>query len=316
MNGGFQQMVFKNISIKKKRKRGDDYNNIAGYAFISPWLIGFFLFTIFPMGASLVLSFTKYDLLSSPKWIGLENYINIFTNDERFISAIKATFYYVFTAIPLRLIFALFVAMLLVKDRKLVSVYRASYYIPSLIGGSVAVAVMWRQLFGSSGALNSILLDLGLIESPIGWLGNPKTAIWTLILLAVWQFGSPMLIFIAGLKQIPDSYYEAASIDGANNWQKFTKITIPTLTPIIFFNFIMQLISGFMAFTESYLITEGGPFDKTLFYAVYLFEKAFVFYDMGYASALAWILLLIMGVFTALIFKSSNYWVYYESKGD
>lgn len=304
-------------ALARKRRRGvKDYDNLAGYAFISPWLIGFILFTIFPMGLSFVLSFTQYDLLSAPKWIGLENYINIFINDDRFISALKATFSYVFAAIPLRLIFALFVAMLLVKDRRLVSGYRAAYYIPSLIGGSVAVAVMWRQLFGANGAINSVLIELGLMEKGISWVGNPNTALWTLILLAVWQFGSPMLIFIAGLKQIPDSYYEAASIDGANGWQKFTKITLPSLTPIIFFNFLMQIISGFMAFTESYLITGGGPFDRTLFYAVYLFEKAFKFYDMGYASALAWILLVIMGVFTAIIFKTSNYWVHYESEGE
>lgn len=304
-------------ALARKRRRGvKDYDNLAGYAFISPWLIGFILFTIFPMGLSFVLSFTQYDLLSAPKWIGLENYINIFINDDRFISALKATFSYVFAAIPLRLIFALFVAMLLVKDRRLVSGYRAAYYIPSLIGGSVAVAVMWRQLFGANGAINSVLIELGLMEKGISWVGNPNTALWTLILLAVWQFGSPMLIFIAGLKQIPDSYYEAASIDGANGWQKFTKITLPSLTPIIFFNFLMQTISGFMAFTESYLITGGGPFDRTLFYAVYLFEKAFKFYDMGYASALAWILLVIMGVFTAIIFKTSNYWVHYESEGE
>lgn len=308
-------VIRKNIN-KKNLKTKNEYNNIAGYIFISPWLIGLILFTIFPMGASLMLSFTKYDLLSAPKWVGFENYRNIFTNDERFISALNATFKYVFSAIPLRLIFALFVAMLLVRNRKMTSVYRALFYIPSLIGGSVAVAVMWKQLFGVRGALNSILIKLGIIEKGIGWLGNPGTAMWTLVLLAVWQFGSPMLIFIAGLKQIPESYYEAASIDGANSWCKFFRITLPSLTPIIFFNFIMQTISGFMAFTESYLITGGGPFDKTLFYAVYLFEKAFVFYDMGYASALAWILLLIIGVFTALIFKSSNYWVFYESKGE
>lgn len=309
-------MTSEKFLAKKKRKGVKDYDNLAGYAFISPWLIGFILFTIFPMGLSFVLSFTQYDILSAPKWIGLENYINIFINDDRFISALKATFSYVFAAIPLRLIFALFVAMLLVKDRRLVSGYRAAYYIPSLIGGSVAVAVMWRQLFGANGAINSVLIELGIIEKGISWVGNPKTALWTLILLAVWQFGSPMLIFIAGLKQIPDSYYEAASIDGANNWQKFIRITIPSLTPIIFFNFLMQTISGFMAFTESYIITEGGPFDRTLFYAVYLFQKAFEFYDMGYASALAWVLLVIIGIFTAIIFKTSNYWVHYESEGE
>lgn len=309
-------MLSRKVMAKKKVKGVDDYNNIAGYAFISPWLIGFILFTIIPMILSLILSFAQYDLLSPPKWIGLENYRTMFTNDERFINALKATFSYVLLAIPLRLVFALFIALLLVKDRKLVAGYRAAYYIPSLIGGSVAVAVVWRQLFGINGAINSILIKLGVMNKEFSWIGNPKTALWTLILLAIWQFGSPMLIFIAGLKQIPTSYYEAASIDGANEWQKFIRITIPSLTPIIFFNFLMQTISGFMAFTESYLITEGGPFDKTLLYAVYLFEKAFAFYDMGYASALAWVLLIIIGIFTVIIFKTSDRWVYYESKGE
>jgi multiple sugar transport system permease protein len=154
------------------------------------------------------------------------------------------------------------------------------------------------------------------LDKQISWIGNPNTALWTLVLLAVWQFGSPMLIFLAGLKQIPSSYYESASIDGANGIQQFTKITLPMLTPIIFFNLVMQIISGFMAFTESYIITQGGPFDRTLFYALYLFQQGFQFYNMGYACALAWVLLLIMGAFTAIIFKSSNYWVYSESKGE
>jgi multiple sugar transport system permease protein len=305
-------------TVKNKRKsiNKSDYNNLAGYAFISPWLIGFIIFTVFPMLMALYFSFTKYDVLSTPEWIGLENYKTMFTSDDRFRLALGVTFKYVFTAIPLRLIFALFVAMLFVKNRKLVPLYRTVYYLPSIIGGSVAVAVMWRQLFGVNGALNGVLSSLGLLDKQISWIGNPNTALWTLVLLAVWQFGSPMLIFLAGLKQIPSSYYESASIDGANGIQQFTKITLPMLTPIIFFNLVMQIISGFMAFTESYIITQGGPFDRTLFYALYLFQQGFQFYNMGYACALAWVLLLIMGAFTAIIFKSSNYWVYSESKGE
>jgi len=302
---------------KQKRKKSigkSEYNNLAGYAFISPWLIGFIIFTVFPMLLALYFSFTKYDVLSDPKWIGLENYKNMFTSDDRFRTALGVTFKYVFTAIPLRLAFALFIAMLFVQNRKLVPLYRTVYYLPSIIGGSVAVAVMWRQLFGANGALNGVLSSLGLLKTQISWIGNPNTALWTLILLAVWQFGSPMLIFLAGLKQIPISYYESASIDGANGFHQFTKITLPMLSPIIFFNLVMQIISGFMAFTESYIITQGGPFDKTLFYALYLFQQGFQFYNMGYACALAWVLLAIMGIFTALVFKSSNYWVYSESK--
>lgn len=308
-----------NIQTVKDKRKGinkSGYNNLAGYAFISPWLIGFIIFTVFPMLLALYFSFTEYDVLSTPKWIGLENYRNMFTSDDRFKTALSVTFQYVFTAIPLRLIFALFIAMLFVKNRKLVPLYRTIYYLPSIIGGSVAVAVMWRQLFGADGALNGVLSALGLLDKQISWIGNPDTALWTLILLAVWQFGSPMLIFLAGLKQIPSSYYESASIDGANGIQQFVKITLPMLTPIILFNLVMQVISGFMAFTESYIITQGGPFDRTLFYALYLFQQGFQFYNMGYACALAWVLLLIMGVFTAIIFKTSNYWVYSESKGE
>jgi multiple sugar transport system permease protein len=302
----------------KRRKKLKDYNNLAGYLFISPWLIGFFGFTIIPMLSSFYLSFTKYDIVSSPKWIGLENYIEILTKDQRFRQALKVTITYAFGSVPLRLAFALFVAILLVQKRRFVGFYRAVFYIPSIIGGSVAVAVMWRQLFGVHGALNGILAALGVIQQGkgIGWIGHPRTALGTLILLAAWQFGSPMLIFLAGLKQIPTTYYEAASIDGAGKWKQFLKITLPILSPIIFFNFIMQTISGFMMFTQAFIITEGGPFDSTLVYSVYLFQKAFQFYDMGYASALAWILLIIIALITGIIFKTSSTWVFYEAKGE
>lgn len=297
-----------------KRKKVRDKENLVGYICIAPWLIGFFIFTLMPIIASLYLTFTKYDIISAPVWNGLNNYKEIFLSDSRFVKSLLVTLKYVFISVPLRLSFALFVAVLFTQKRKMVGLYRTVFYVPSIIGGSVAIAVMWRQLFGAEGALNSILIKLGLLENPSSWIGNPKTALWTLIILAAWQFGSPMLIFLAGLKQIPKSFYEAASIDGANRLQQFMKITIPSLTPVIFFNFIMQTISGFMTFTQSYIITEGGPFDSTLLYAQYLFEKAFSFYKMGYGSALAWILLLIIAVFTSIIFKSSSYWVFYESK--
>ncbi|QUI22783.1 sugar ABC transporter permease [Vallitalea pronyensis] len=297
-----------------KRKKVRDHENLVGYICIAPWLIGFFIFTLMPILTSFYFSFTKYDVISMPEWHGLANYKDIFLTDARFLKSLLVTFKYVFLSVPFRLAFALFVAVLFAQKRKMVGLYRTLFYIPSIIGGSVAVAVMWRQLFGVEGALNAILIKLGLLDNPSSWIGNPKTALWTLIILAAWQFGSPMLIFLAGLKQIPKSFYEAASIDGANRFQQFWRITIPSLTPVIFFNFIMQTISGFMTFTQSYIITEGGPFDSTLLYAQYLFEKAFRFYKMGYGSALAWILLLIIAVFTSLIFKSSSYWVFYESK--
>lgn len=298
----------------KRRAAKNRRDNIAGYLFISPWLIGFFAFTLLPLLGSLYLAFTDYNLTSAPEWIGLENFQNMFFEDVRYWKSVKATFFYVFTAVPARLVFALGVAMLLNNNRKGISFYRAAYYAPSIIGGSVAVALMWRRIFASDGLVNASLGFLG-IEYSRAWIGRPETAIWTLILLAVWQFGSPMLIFLAGLRQIPESLYESASIDGASPWQKFFRITIPLLSPVIFFNLIMQLISGFLVFTQALIITNGGPLDTTLFYALYLYQRAFVTFQMGYGTAMAWVLLLVVGVFTAITFKTSSSWVFYEDEG-
>ncbi|WP_439649666.1 carbohydrate ABC transporter permease [Gracilibacillus salinarum] len=298
---------------KKKQLRSQRSIDITGFTFIAPWLIGFLGFIVGPMIASLYFSFTNYDLLSAPSWIGFENYITMFTEDARFIQALKVTFIFVFGSVPLKLAFALFVAMLFNTRRKGVGLYRTLYYVPSILGGSVAVAVVWRELFGREGALNDVLAIFGIEGT--SWVTSPDFALSTLILLVVWQFGSPMLIFLAGLKAIPNELYEAAAVDGASPFLQFIKITLPMLSPVIFFNLVMQTIQGFMAFTQSFLITNGGPMDRTLFYAVYLYEKAFAHFDMGYASALAWILLLICALFTALIFKSAQSWVYYESEG-
>lgn len=297
---------------QKKSLRGHD--NLMGYLFLSPWLIGFIAFTALPILASFGLAFTDYDIFSPPKWVGLDNFYRMFFDDPRYWRSVKATFYYIFAAVPLRLVVALAVAMLLNGGYRMVSVYRAAYYAPSIVGGSVAVAVMWRQIFGVRGLLNFILGVFGI--AGVNWLGNPITAIWTLIILAAWQFGSPMLIFLAGLKQIPQELYESASIDGAGGWAKFVKITLPMLTPVIFFNLIMQVIAGFMVFTQAYLITGGRPLDTTNFYALYLYRRAFETHQMGYGSAMAWVLLLIIAFFTVLLFKSSSYWVYYESGAD
>ncbi|UOQ86870.1 sugar ABC transporter permease [Gracilibacillus salinarum] len=301
------------VMKKKKQLRSQRSIDITGFTFIAPWLIGFLGFIVGPMIASLYFSFTNYDLLSAPSWIGFENYITMFTEDARFIQALKVTFIFVFGSVPLKLAFALFVAMLFNTRRKGVGLYRTLYYVPSILGGSVAVAVVWRELFGREGALNDVLAIFGIEGT--SWVTSPDFALSTLILLVVWQFGSPMLIFLAGLKAIPNELYEAAAVDGASPFLQFIKITLPMLSPVIFFNLVMQTIQGFMAFTQSFLITNGGPMDRTLFYAVYLYEKAFAHFDMGYASALAWILLLICALFTALIFKSAQSWVYYESEG-
>ncbi len=303
------QAVRSQVRAAKRRKSSYRHDNLMGYLFISPWLIAFLAFTLLPIAASLFLAFTNYDVLNPNwKWVGLQNFERMFTRDPRYIKSLQATFFYAFVAIPLRLTFALGVAMLLNTHRRGVSSYRAAYYAPSIIGGSVAVAVMWREIFGTDGLINAIL------GTNVAWLGNPNTAIWTLIILAVWQFGSPMLIFLAGLKQIPREFYEAASIDGANGGRQFWHITLPLLTPIIFFNLVMQLISGFMVFTQAFIITGGAPLDTTLFYALYLYQRAFVSLQMGYASAMAWVLLAIIAVMTAIVFRSSSYWVFYGSQ--
>lgn len=304
----------KALTFRKKSELKQ--HNWAGYLFISPWLIGFFTFVFFPILASFVLAFTQYDILSPPQWVGLENFERMFTGDGRYWRSVRATFYYVFTAVPLRLVFALTVAMLLNTSRKGVGIYRAVYYAPSIVGGSVAVAVMWREIFGNEGVINFVMFLIGV--PPMAWLGNPSTAIWTLITLAVWQFGSPMLIFLAGLKQIPSEYYEAASIDGAGPWSKFLNITLPLLTPIILFNLVMQIINGFMVFTQAFIISggTGRPLDTTLFYSLYLYIRAFTTFEMGYSSAMAWVLLLIIAAFTGIVFKTSSQWVFYEGKGD
>ncbi len=296
------------------RRRRRNVNNIAGYLFISPWLIGFLVFTLIPMLASLYFAFTDYSILSAPRWVGLANFEQMFFHDPRYWKSVQATVYYVFVAVPLRLAFALAVALLLNNYRRGVGTFRAAYYAPSIIGGSVAVAVMWRQIFGTQGVINSLSSIFGI--PPVTWLGDPRTAIWTLIILAVWQFGSPMLIFLAGLKAIPKELYEAASMDGANPWSQFVHITLPMLTPVILFNLVMQIITGFMVFTQAFIVTGGAPLDTTLFYALYLYQRAFVNFQMGYASAMAWVLLIVIAVFTALIFRSSSSWVHYETEGE
>lgn len=286
-------------------------NNRAGYLFIAPWLIGFFLFGLIPLVMSFGLAFTDYDILQGGDFVGLANFERMFFQDVRYARSVVATFRYVFISVPLRLTFALGIAMLLNTKRRGVYWYRAAYYIPSVIGGSVAVAVMWRQLFGREGLINALAEMLGFAR--VNWFGNPETAIWTLIFLAVWQFGSPMLIFLAGLRQIPQEMYESASIDGANGWQKFLWITLPLLTPIIFFNLVMQLIAGFKVFTQAFIVTGGAPLDTTLFYSLYLYNRGFANYQMGYAAAMAWVMLLVIAVLTAISFKFSSYWVYYET---
>ncbi len=285
---------------------------VAGYVFILPFIIGLLAFTILPIIISLALSFTRYDILSSPVFAGVDNYIRMFTQDPTFWKSFRVTFFYAVVSVPLKLIMALFVAMLFYRGARVISIYRGIYYLPSILGSSVAVAVLWKRLFAVDGVLNSLLGALG-IESTIGWLSRTDTAIWTLIVLSVWQFGSSMLVFLGGLKQIPTSLYEAATVDGCSKIRQFTSITLPMITPVIFFNVIQQTINAFTAFTQSYIITNGKPLDSTLFYTVYMYRRSFEYSEMGYGAAMAWFMLFVIALLTALIFKSSNKWVYRAS---
>lgn len=290
--------------------------NVAGYLFLLPWFAGFFLLTLGPMLASLYLSFTRYDLLTPPEWIGGRNYRIMLTSDARYLQSLRVTFGYVFLSVPLKLLFALVVALVLNRGLRGLALYRAVYYVPSLLGGSVAIALLWGRIFGRSGIINQALAGLGFTDMP-SWIATPQYALYPLIILAVWQFGSPMIIFLAGLKQIPQELYEAAEVDGAGRLTQFWRITVPLLTPIIFFNLVLQLIGAFQAFTPAYIISNGsgGPSDSTLFYTLYLYQQGFANLKMGYASAMAWVLLLIIAIFTGLNFLSSRYWVYYQDEG-
>lgn len=287
-------------------------DNVSGYVFISPWLIGFLLLSLIPMLISLYLAFTNYNLISTPSFIGLRNFERML-GDSRLRKSIRATLYYVIVSVPLKVGFALLVAFLLNRKLRFSNFYRSAYYLPTLVGGGIPVALMWKQLFSNNGVINGMLQRIGLESVP--WLGSRSTAIWVIILLTVWQFGSSMLIFSAGLKQIPETYYEAARLDGASSGQLFVHVTIPCLSSIIFFNFIMQVISAFTAFTQSYVITNGKPLDSTLLYALYVYRKAMDNFDMGYACALSWVLIMVIGLITFLFFRASDKWVYYESKG-
>lgn len=284
-------------------------DDVAGIIFSLPFIIGFFLFIIVPMAMSLGYSLSEYNILSPARFIGLKNYIKIFTDDPLFYKSIVVTFYYALVSVPLRLAFALLVAMLLKQTTKATGFYRAVYYLPSIIGGSVAVSILWKRMFASDGVLNRLLAVIG-IQTDFAWLGSTHTAIWVLIILSVWQFGSSMLIFLASLKQIPVTLYEASLVDGAGKWKQFTRITLPLLTPTIFFNLVMQMIHGFLAFTQCYIITQGKPLNSTLFYMVYTYRQSFEYFNAGYAAALAWLMLIIIGLITSLLFLTKRFWVF------
>ncbi|MDR2975486.1 MAG: sugar ABC transporter permease [Propionibacteriaceae bacterium] len=294
----------------KARQKMPD--NKPALVFLGPWLIGAICLMIGPIIASLVLSFTNYNLLQPAKFVGFDNFIRMLS-DPRLRKSLEVTSLYVLISVPGQLLAALLLAILLNRGLRGVTIYRAAFYLPSLLGSSVAIAVLWRQVFGAQGLFNAMLGMIG-IHTEISWIGDSSTALGTLILLHVWTFGSPMVIFLAGLRQIPTELYEAATTDGANAWQQFKSVTMPLLTPIIFFNLVLAVINSFASFTQAFIVSggTGAPADSTLFYTLYLYQEGFGSFRMGYASALAWLLVIIVGAATAILFWTSKFWVHYE----
>lgn len=303
------------VHARDLRVRGRrQFLRFEGMLFILPWLFGFLVFQLYPFFTSLYYSFTNYNMLKAPSWLGLDNYIRIFTKDPYFYNSLKVTLLYVLMAVPMKLVFALIIAVILNMKIRGINLFRTVYYLPSILGGSVAVSVMWRFLFMKEGVVNQLLAVFGIIGPE--WLGNPSYSLFTVSLLTVWQFGSSMVIFLAGLKQIPNELYEAAAVDGIGKIRAFFKITLPMLSSIIFFNLIMQMVNAFQEFTGVFIITGGGPMHSTYLYGMLLYDNAFAKYKMGYASALSWILFIIILFFTVITFRSSAYWTYYEDGGD
>ncbi|WP_306210228.1 carbohydrate ABC transporter permease [Actinoplanes sp. RD1] len=293
--------------------------NLPGYLFLSPWLLGLAVITAIPMLLSLYLSFTNYDVLTpltEAEWVGWDNYRRMFTDDPSYWHSVRVTVTFALVAVPLKLAAALGVALLLNRVFRGVGLFRGLFYLPSLLGGSVALAIVWVSMFNRDGAFNSLLGVFGIEGAP--WVNDPKWALETLMLLAIWQFGAPMIIFLAGLKQVPAELYEAASVDGAGAWRQFVHITLPMLSPVIFFNLVLETINGFQGFTSAFVISngEGGPVDSTLMYTLNLYINGFVRLDMGYASAMAWVFLLAIGLITVVLFRTGRFWVHYsDSEG-
>ncbi|AVM68372.1 ABC transporter permease [Lachnospiraceae bacterium oral taxon 500] len=291
-------------------KRRSVRTNLTGYLFISPWLISLLVFTLLPTLWSLYLSFTNYSLLSQPKFIGLENYINMFQNPT-FWKSLKVTATYALLSVPLHIITALLAALALYRKKPGIGIYRTIFYVPSFIGGSVGVAVMWRMIFSDSGFINSFLVSMGLEK--MKFFNSLSNALYTLVAIQTWVLGTAMLIFIAGLQQVPQELYESATIDGAGRVRKFFSITLPLISPMVLYNLILGIINAMQVFTSGFVITKGGPAKSTYFYVLYLYEEAFKYHNMGYASALAWILFLLIFVLTLIVLRVSKQMVYYET---
>jgi len=288
------------------------HSRYIGLAYISPYIIGLLVFTALPFLASFYLAFTQYDLMESPTFTGTRNFVDLFTHDRTFNKSLTVTLIYVFTTVPLKLTFALFIAGILNYKLRCINFFRTAYYVPSILGGSIAIAVLWRYIFADEGLVNMGLAVFGV--EAINWFGNPGTALFTITLLRMWQFGSAMVIFLAALQSVDKTLYEAAMIDGAGKIATFFHVTLPLITPVIFFNLIMQMVQAFQEFNGPYVITGGGPLKSTYLLPLYIYEEAFKKFNMGYASAIAWVLFVIIMVLTVIAFASSRYWVYYAGE--
>ncbi|MFL4910329.1 carbohydrate ABC transporter permease [Streptomyces sp. MMS24-I2-30] len=296
-----------------RRRRGREQQWPA-FVFLSPWMIGAVVLTLLPMAVSLYLSFTDYNLFDPPHWVGLRNYTEMLTEDPRYWRSVGTTLLYVVIAVPLKLAAALGVAMLLKNLGRGRSFYRSAFYAPSLLGASMSIALVWRALFNDGGSVSHVLDAVGIHAG--GWVGNPDLAVYAVVLLTVWQFGAPMVIFLAGLQQISPDLYEAAALDGASRLRQFLSITVPMLSPVVFFNLVLETIQSFQVFTPAFAISggDGGPADSTLFYTLYLYERGFTASHMGYAAAMAWMLLIVIGIVTLILFRTSRSWVFYADE--
>ena len=299
----------KNITLPRRRSRLEQ--GYLGFLLILPWFIGFLIFKVYPFASSLYYSFTDWNLFTGGKWIGIQNYVTAFTTKKN-LQALRVTFIYAFMTVPLKLIFALFIAYILNFKIKGVGLFRTAYYIPSILGGSMAIAVLWRAMFKNDGVINRILTLLGIDN--INFLADKSWALFIICLLRVWQFGSPMVLFLAALKGVPEELYEAASIDGATGPRQFMSITLPLISPVIFYNLVTQLVQAFQEFNGPYIITQGGPRNATTLISLIVYNSAFSEYNVGMSSAMAWIMFVIVMVLTLIAFTSQRKWVYYSDE--
>ena len=287
-------------------------NKRLGFLYVMPFVLGVLLFKLFPFAMSFALSFTQYDLIDPPTFIGLDNYRELANDDPLFRKSLGVTLLFAVLAVPMRVGFALLIAHVLNFKLRGINFFRAAFYLPSILGGSIAVAVLWRFVFSKTGLVNLMLIKLGM--TPIAWLADEHYSMWTIVLLFTWQFGSAMVIFLAALQNVPMSLYEAARCDGANRWQQFWRITVPLITPVIFFNMIMQMVHAFQEFNGPYMITEGGPLSSTYVLALYIYDQSFRFFNLGYGAALSWVLFALVGGLSLISFWSSRYWVFYADE--